>query len=337
MSISKINTLLIGLGNIGCGYDYNINFEVDKPESSSKIFTHARAVTCHPSFNLIAGIDICKSARERFEVIYKNSTFDSIDSFLDHENNNIDFVIIAVHPKFQPMLIEEVIEKVCPRVLLIEKPIALSMEESRKVQSICKRKPNLIVCVNYIRRYLPFFLDWKKIIESKKLGEFLHGNIVYGKGLLTNGSHFLNLAQGWLGGLKLFKKLNEGLIYSDFDKELSFILQHNKNSFLGVYSLCSDDLRAGEVDLWFENGRVCLLNNGKSLYFWPRIKSNLEAERYDVLSEKPRIINTDILKYQYFVLVSIEKIFNIDVKVDLPCSIDDSIETMSLIDSVFSI
>ena len=111
MSISKINTLLIGLGNIGCGYDYDINFEVDKPESSKKILTHARAVSCHPSFNLIAGIDICKSARKRFEVIYKNSTFDSIDSFLDHENNNIDFVIIAVHPKFQPMLIEEVIEK----------------------------------------------------------------------------------------------------------------------------------------------------------------------------------------------------------------------------------
>ena len=53
--------------------------------------------------------------------------------------------------------------------------------------------------------------------------------------------------------------------------------------------------------------------------------------------EKPIIINTDILKYQYFVLVSIERIFNIDVKVELPCSIDDSIETMSLIDSVFSI
>ena len=30
---------LIGLGNIGCGYDYDINFEVDKPESSQNFYS----------------------------------------------------------------------------------------------------------------------------------------------------------------------------------------------------------------------------------------------------------------------------------------------------------
>lgn len=335
MTISKINTLLIGLGNIGCGYDYDVNFVEDKPESSSKILTHARAVTCHPSFNLIAGIDISLSARKRFEVVYKRPTYDNVDYFLDNENYDIDFVIIAVNPKYQPSLVEEVVEKISPKVLLIEKPIAISMEESLKVQSICKRKTDLVVCVNYIRRYLPIFLDWKQIIEAGELGKFLHGQIIYGKGLLTNGSHFLNFAQGWLGKLKFFKKLNEGLNYDDFDKELSFILQHNKNSFLGVYSLCSDSLRAGEIDLWFEHGRLCLLNSGKSLYFWPRIKSNLNGESYDSMAEKPKIINTGISKYQYFVLVSIAMIFNNDAKVNLPCSLDDSIETMSLIDTIF--
>ena len=97
-----------------------------------------------------------------------------------------------------------------------------------------------------------------------------------------------------------------------------------------MYSLCSNNLRAGEVDLWFEGGRICWLNNGNSLYFWPRVKSDLISESYDSLSNIPTIFNTNISKYQYFVLDEIQKIFNCDANININCSLDDCIETMDL-------
>ena len=103
-----------------------------------------------------------------------------------------------------------------------------------------------------------------------------------------------------------------------------------------MYSLCSDNLRAGEIDLWFEGGRICWLNNGKSLYFWPRVKSILKSELYDSFSDTPRVFNTDMARYQYFVLDEIQKIFYSDAIIDMPCTLDDSIETMLLMNKVLS-
>ena len=123
MKNNKINTLLIGLGQIGFNYDFSIKYEIDNPESSEKIITHARSVVCHPNFNLAAGIDKNIEACKKFNLVYKNPTYRDIDSFLVTEKTKIDLVIIAVNPQNQPKLIEEVINKINPRVLLIEKPI----------------------------------------------------------------------------------------------------------------------------------------------------------------------------------------------------------------------
>ena len=105
MGNKKINTLLIGLGKIGYIYDFSINFKVDKPDSSTKIITHARAISCHPNFNFVSAIDINNDACEQFNLIYDAPTYNNIDSFINKEKVNIDFVIIAVNPHNQPDLI----------------------------------------------------------------------------------------------------------------------------------------------------------------------------------------------------------------------------------------
>ena len=65
-----INTLLIGLGNVGMIYDNNDN--------SQLIQSHAKALNLHPNFNLIAGIDIVFEKRNLFENKYKKITFKSL-------------------------------------------------------------------------------------------------------------------------------------------------------------------------------------------------------------------------------------------------------------------
>lgn len=337
MVTNKINTLLIGLGNIGCKYDFPIKYKDDKPASSAKIITHARAISCHPDYKFIAGIDFNSDACKKFNIIYKNPTYSCIDLFLREERVNIDFVIIAVNPHYQPKLIEEVIEKLNPKVLLIEKPIAISMEETFRIQTICKKKPNLIVYVNYGRRYLPVVNKFSKLIKSGNVGKFLYGSVIYGKGLLTNGSHFLNLAQSWIGKLIHQKTLSIGKNYNDFDHEVSFISKlENNNSLLGVYSVGENNLRAGEIDLWFEGGRLCWLNNEKYIYFWPRMRSNSILESYDSLAEIPEITAINHSKIQFHVLDSIKEVFISNDKIKPICTLGDCVQTMALMNTALS-
>jgi len=334
MKNSKINTLIIGLGQIGFKYDFSIKYEIDNPESSKKIITHARSVVCHPDFNLAAGIDNNKEACKSFNLVYKNPTYSDINSFLSSEQTKIDLVIIAVNPQNQPKLIEEVINKINPKVLLIEKPIAISIQEARKIELLCKKKPDLVVCINYGRRYLPLVQKWSKLINSGEVGDFLYGNIIYGKGIISNGSHFLNLAQIWINNLEYLKTFDKGKKINDFDREASFILKcKNKKSLLSVNSIGSNNLRAGELDLWFEGGRLCFLNNGKSLYFWPRLKTKSLIETHDSLAENPKVYSTNNEKSQYFVIDSIKNIFHGNDKINLPCSLSDGLETMSIINN----
>ena len=337
MRNKKINTILIGLGKIGYIYDFAIKFQVNNPESSEKIVTHARAISCHPKFNFVAGIDINNETCKKFNLIYENPTYNNIDSFLNKEKATIDLVIIAVNPHNQPQLIREVLKKINPKVLLIEKPIAISMKETLEVDNILKKHPDLIVCVNYGRRYLPLVQEWKEKIESGELGKFLHGHIIYGKGIITNGAHFLNLAQYWIGKLKLFKTLSKGNKFLDYDSELSFILSaYNDDSFLGVYSVGNENLRAGELDLWFEKGRLFWHNNGEVLSFWPRILSKSPLETHNSLSKKAKLFKIDNKISQYHVMDLIQKIFDKNVKVELPCTFVNSLETMELMDSALS-
>ena len=328
----KINTLLIGLGKIGCGYDFYESFELDKPNSSKKIISHSRALTVHPEFNLLAGIDHNLNATKKFSSVYKKPSYISLNAFLEKNNYKVDLVIIAVVPHNQPKIIEEVINKINPKMLLLEKPLAIKIDEARRIKKLCESKPNLSICVNYVRRYLPLVQKWNEIIKSGKLGSFIYGNIIYGKGLLTNGSHFLNLAQFWLGKFEYLKTIKNDFAYDDFDRETSFILRSKKNnSLLNIHSIGGYKLRAGELDLWFEKGRICWLNNGNSLYFWPRVSSRNSLENFDSLSVDPEVFFTEITKSQYYVLESISKHLYEDQKISSPCSLDDCMETMELI------
>ena len=69
--MTRFRSLLIGLGQMGCGYDAGLKFEPEIPRSSTKTYTHARALACHPGFDLEAGIDPNPEARRRFKELWQ--------------------------------------------------------------------------------------------------------------------------------------------------------------------------------------------------------------------------------------------------------------------------
>jgi predicted dehydrogenase len=331
--MSKIKSLLVGLGRIGCGYDAALTFEWDQPRSSLRTLTHARALACHPSFDLVAGVDPCPQARLNFSAIYRRPAFANLAEWYAAANGlEPELVVFAVPPQKQPSLVEELLRLTVPRLLLLEKPVAISLEQANMLKGTCVKHPDLIVAVNYIRRYLPAVGLWKRRLQKRQLGALLHGQITYGKGLMSNGSHFVNLAEAWLGPMYLKQILDAGHLCNEFDREAHILLHAADHGYATVLvrSVGEAGLRAGELDLWFESGRLNWQNNGNSVCFWCRCPTPI-ADSYESLSEEPIVFASGMGHYQLDVLDNLQLV--LDNKVNEPaCSLAAAVQTLKTLE-----
>lgn len=323
--------LLVGLGRIGCLYDYHLPFKFNQPHSSPSILSHARALACHPDFDLVAGVDPCAHARESFLNLYGSPAFSDLRSWRSSScgTSSIDLVVIAVAPQIQPDLVAQILSMMTPRILLLEKPVASSFHEAYALEKLCTQQPGLFVAVNYIRRYLPAVLEWQERLKAGQLGELLHGQITYGKGLLSNGSHFVNLAEAWLGPLKMLRVINQGSSCMGFDRESTLDMQVLNHGLapLHVRSVGECGLRAGELDLWFQGGRLCWCNDGRAISFWPR-RPPVDGDSHAALAAEPELTFTNIENYQFEVVNSLAHTLRDPLSKFLHCSLSDGVRTL---------
>ena len=229
---------------------------------------------CHPGVDLLGAVDPDQTARDRFSRAYQLPAWPSLMELCNGRAGlQVDLVVVAVPPAVQPALVEQLLNCVCPRLVLLEKPVATHPSAAERLHQVCKRQRGMIVAVNYIRRYLPVVQMLQTSLLAGELGEFLHGHLVYGKGLLSNGSHFVNLAEAWLGSLYQIGSVMRGSKCESFDYEtnLTLYVGSDANARLHVSSIGSCGLRAGELDLWFTAGRLCWENSGRSLLLWKPI------------------------------------------------------------------
>ncbi len=331
--------LLVGLGQIGCGYDAALSFAQDQPRSSSQTLTHARALACHPGFTIQAGVDPCREARLRFTRLYGTPAYADLASWLAATKHAPpDLVVIAVAPQLQPSLVMELLQLTEPKLLLLEKPVASDLEQGNTMKEVYAKHPQIKVAVNYIRRWLPSVQAWRKRIQDGELGRFLYGNITYGKGLLSNGSHFVNLAEAWLGPLTLNKVIDPGMPYLSFDREasLELIAADHGLAPLQVRSVGSAGLRAGELDLWFEGGRLCWLNHGQAIAFWPR-REAAPGDSHAPLAADPELYPTGLEHYQLEVVDVLHRHLQDPKACPLLCTFSDGLNTFETLAPICSL
>ena len=328
--MTQARALLLGLGQIGCGYDAALPFLLDQPRSSAQTLTHARALACHPGFVMGAGIDPSPEARQRFTRLYGAPAYADLASWWAvSKDTPPDLVVIAVAPQQQPSLVQELLQLTEPQLLLLEKPVASDLAQGRALQAACARHPQMHVAVNYIRRWLPSVHAWRRRLHAGELGQFLHGQLTYGKGLLSNGSHFVNLAEGWLGPLTLGRVIDRGKACIGFDREASVELLAADHGLapLQVRSVGSAGLRAGELDLWFEGGRLCWLNHGEAIAFWPRLEPN-HGDSHAPLSAVPDLHPTGLENYQLEVVDALHRHLHDPDTSPLLCTLNDGLFTL---------
>ncbi|MDE2427263.1 MAG: Gfo/Idh/MocA family oxidoreductase [Burkholderiales bacterium] len=294
-----IKSVLIGLGNIGMGYDSG-------DASESTFLSHAKSLFHHPEFDLICGVDIDKTSRLKFESLFKRPTYQTLN---DIEINiyDIDLFVIAVPTKFHKSIIEQIFERHHPKVILCEKPLAYTDDDAQAIIDLCTDN-ECAVFVNYIRRSDPSAVEIKNLIdETCSTGNRLKGVCWYTKGFLHNGSHFYNLLEHWLGMAIDSKIINRNAQRVVYDEEPDVCIAFERGDIIFLsgreefYSLYS-------IEILFDDKKLVYDSGGEEIYFTSVVPiSDGAAGQTPSLSKKKTVIKSDLANYQMNVYKELAK------------------------------
>ena len=203
MKSYKFNVGIIGLGNIGGGYNYSKNE-----------FSHGNCFKNSNKFFLKIGVDINILKRKRFEKKFNCLTTSKID---DLKKYDIDTVVIATPTNTHLKLIRKLSKIKSIKILILEKPCGKNFKETNEIINLCEIK-NKILFVNYQRIFNP---KWKKLRNLLK-NQKLFGTFHYSRGFKNNCSHVISfLIYSGYSKLNLIKFGNELILRG---KKLNYIL-----------------------------------------------------------------------------------------------------------------
>lgn len=186
MTISNhIRVAIIGCGLIGTEWDRTT--PADAPA-----LTHARSFSEHARAQLVALCD-CDEDRARSAAHYWQVAHAYTDPRQLFSEQNIDVAVIAASSAARWEVIEPALASGV-KVLVIEKPLATTLEESRRLVAALGTAGARSV-VNYSRNWDPSMRELKGRIAAGAMGRVQRVVGTYGKGIGNNGSHLIDLTR----------------------------------------------------------------------------------------------------------------------------------------------
>lgn len=299
--------VIIGAGKIASGFD-----SPDSPET----LTHAHACRQSTAFCLKGFYDSdyvrAKEAAEKWGC----HAYQALDAAL----SEAEVVICCVPDAYHGQMLAE-ISKYHPRLVIAEKPLAASVAEGEEIRRIYSGKIPLLL--NYSRRFLPEFHSLRK--EIRQYGKFLKGVGYYGKGILHNGSHMIDLLQ-FLFGSAQCQAVFPGEI-ADFagdpSKDLVLSVQGAPFHMLAIDSRA---VTIFELELFFERARVRILDGGTMIEVY-ETRASVTYQGYDnyVLANRRDVNYSQAMAG----LLDNAQTF-LDSGYDLACTLEDGLHVLRL-------
>lgn len=317
--MNKYNCVLIGLGAIGALKD-------DKYDSpiSTNVLTHANAIKRNNRLNLVGAIDKDKDKRKKTFDKWEVPVYENLNSFFIpfcNTNEKIDIVIIATPTETHLKVIKEVVEKINPRLIILEKPGCINLDEIKEL----KQYGN--IAINYTRRYNLFIQSIQELLQTKTI-YFM--NVKYCRGLFRDACHAIDLLTWFCGDFKEGKLIGKG-IADHFENDLTYSawLSFEKCDSCFLFAF---DGRIGdifEVEIGTSIGIFRLTDHSNIL----RIRK-IEEEKiyglYNTISEKETIQET-------YLTTALPELYDnavgyFDEGRGLICAIDDAIKVHEILE-----
>lgn len=178
----------VSVAIIGCGL---IGTEWDRTAPTGMLpLTHARAFTQHPRAQLVALCDR-DMERARDAATYWDVAHFYTDPERLFSEHNVDVAVIATPSTVRWAVIEPALAAGV-KLLVIEKPLAPSLDESRSLVAAIDAAGARAV-INYSRNWDPRMRVLRDRIDAGSMGKIQRIIGTYGKGINNNGSHLIDL------------------------------------------------------------------------------------------------------------------------------------------------
>lgn len=188
---------IIGLGKIAWRYDGLPDFS----DKASK--THAKAYLLNQEVELVAGASINEKDRTDFYRVYNTQIFTGYEEMLDKIKPDIVSICTPLESHFEQLrtcLSREI------KMVWLEKPPLLSAQQIESILAYQRKYNNKTrIMVGYQRRYSRTFMNLKKMMGQGFLGELKNIQVTYSRGIIENGSHYLDLVSYLLGDPSVMK------------------------------------------------------------------------------------------------------------------------------------
>jgi predicted dehydrogenase len=316
--MSGYTSIVIGLGQIGMGYDYDA-------DSRIRVASLSAAFATHPKFELVAGVDSCEKRRRLFKSKFRLPSYGALLPALEEHLPSV--VAISVPTNIHYQIFKETIESEDIKAILCEKPLSFDINEAFDMVQQAEEQ-RILLFVNYMRRCDSSVIEIKRRIQANEIRGELKGVCWYSKGLFNNGSHFINLFQYWLGKVVNFKILEPGRVWKGQDPEPDVKVDFELGS---VYLLAAKEENYSHytVELVAENGR---LRYERGTMIWQATANDSNNSGYTVLAPEVEVISSEPLKLQWAVMAQLAAAM--DGEEATICTGADGLETLRIISKI---
>lgn len=268
--MAEFSVLVIGAGKIGAFFD---------SPSDEAVLSHAHAFSKHPGFRMLGFVDVDLAKAREAACIWGGDACESIDGAFEH--HIVDVAVVAVPDELHSSTLKKLATYPI-RCVFTEKPLAITLLEAEEVSTLYREK-NIPLALNYIRRFVPEFMDLRGRIASGEFGQFLGGTGYYGKGTLHNGSHLIDLLRFMLGEITSVTHLGCIHDWSMNDPTCSAVLGLSGGGQVIVQAVDCRNFTLFELDLLFGRKRIRIVDSGFAIELCDIEESSLFAG-YSVLS-----------------------------------------------------
>lgn len=263
--MKPLTAVVIGCGSIGALKPD----QYDRPDGG-RVLTHAHAYYNNSDVDLVAVVDQDSTrawkagTKWNTEGYYSLADNPGFAGILTHLRPDIISVCTPTETHFDVLKRIATIDGYKPRLVVAEKPFCLNIGEAADISDLYKRM-KIPILVNYSRRFSTHFQTLKILIERGDLGEIYHARLLYGRGLLRDGCHGLDLfnylfGEPLTGPIVLDTPMFDGI--NNDDPTYSLRLQYKKCR--QVYMIGVDSRKYGifELEIVAENGIYRYAENG---------------------------------------------------------------------------
>lgn len=253
---------LIGCGKIGSEFD-------DQPRTAG-IYSHAGAYKACTDTSLVA---VCDTDADKLQRCARRWSVEKV--YLDARSMLAemcpDIVSICTPDETHYDLLQEALNTSCVRAILAEKPIATNPEQAESLNELAVKR-GVLLAVNYTRRYSESYIELQQFLRAGKLGEILSVSGYYTKGIVHNGTHWIDLARFLIGEVAQVLAIGEAAANDDPTLDAFIEFEGRAKGVLQGVNV-EGNLSFFEMDIVGALGRVCVTESGHKISYYELIEN----------------------------------------------------------------